>query len=89
MHPGGIVITPRPVRTYAPVQWAAKGVVMTQFEKDAAEYIGLVKIDLLGNRALSTVDEATRQLARRSRPPCRAARTRGRCACSGAATRSA
>jgi DNA polymerase III alpha subunit len=31
---------------------------MTQMEKDAIEYIGLVKIDLLGNRALSTVDEA-------------------------------
>ncbi len=42
------------------MQWAAKGVVMTQFEKDAVERIGLVKIDLLGNRALATVDEARR-----------------------------
>jgi DNA polymerase III alpha subunit len=58
LHPGGIVITPMPTDSYAPVQWAAKGVMMTQFEKDAIEYIGLVKIDLLGNRALSTVDEA-------------------------------
>src|SRR5205085_12135294 len=31
---------------------------MTQFEKDAIEHVGLVKIDLLGNRALATVDEA-------------------------------
>lgn len=60
LHPGGIVITPAPVDSYAPVQWAAKGVRMTQLEKDAIEYIGLVKIDLLGNRALSTVDEARR-----------------------------
>jgi DNA polymerase III alpha subunit len=41
-----------------PLQWAAKGVVVTQLEKDAIEYVGLVKIDLLGNRALATVDEA-------------------------------
>ncbi len=37
---------------------APKGVVMTQFDKDSVEYVGLVKIDLLGNRALATVDEA-------------------------------
>jgi DNA-directed DNA polymerase III PolC len=60
IHPGGVVVTPRPVEEYVPLQRAAKGVVITQFEKDAAEHIGLVKIDLLGNRALSTVDEAVR-----------------------------
>src|SRR5205085_299787 len=47
-----------PVEDHVPLQMAAKGVVMTQFEKDAIEQIGLVKIDLLGNRALATVDEA-------------------------------
>src|SRR5207245_700826 len=49
IHPGGVVITPRPIENYVPLQRAAKGVVITQFEKDAAEHIGLVKIDLLGN----------------------------------------
>jgi DNA polymerase III alpha subunit len=63
LHPGGIVITPRPVADYAPLQWAAKGVVMMQYDKDAAEALGLVKIDLLGNRALSTVDEAKKHVA--------------------------
>jgi DNA polymerase III alpha subunit len=57
VHPGGIVITPRPIEEYVPVQRAAKGVLITQFEKDAAEATGLVKIDLLGNRALANVDE--------------------------------
>jgi len=57
VHPGGIVITPRPIEEYVPVQRAAKGVCITQFEKDAAEATGLVKIDLLGNRALANVDE--------------------------------
>src|SRR5262249_18409522 len=35
-----------------------KGLVMTQLDKDCVERVGLVKIDLLGNRALSGVDEA-------------------------------
>lgn len=60
IHPGGVVITPRPVEEYAPLQRAPKGVVILQYEKDAAERTGLVKIDLLGNRALATVDEARR-----------------------------
>jgi DNA polymerase III alpha subunit len=38
-------------------------VVITQFEKDAIEQVGLVKIDLLGNRALSTVAEVRRWAA--------------------------
>ncbi len=60
IHPGGVVITPQPIEAYAPLQRAPKGVVITQFEKDAVERVGLVKIDLLGNRALATVDEAQR-----------------------------
>ncbi|MBV9126191.1 MAG: DNA polymerase III subunit alpha, partial [Planctomycetes bacterium] len=60
IHPGGVVITPRPLEDYAPLQRAPKGIIITQFDKDAAEHIGLVKIDLLGNRALATVEEAIR-----------------------------
>jgi DNA-directed DNA polymerase III PolC len=60
LHPGGIVITPGPLEDHVPLQMAAKGLAVTQFEKDAIEQVGLVKIDLLGNRALATVDEARR-----------------------------
>ena len=58
VHCGGIVITPKPVRCIAPLERANKGVIITQYDKTAAEAVGLVKIDLLGNRALSTVNEA-------------------------------
>ncbi len=68
IHPGGIVLTPGPMRDCVPLERAAKGVIVTQFEKDAVERIGLVKIDLLGNRGLSTVDEA-RRLAGMPPPP--------------------
>ena len=71
LHPGGVVITPGPIEDYVPLEWAAKGVVVTQFEKDAIERVGLVKIDLLGNRALATVDEAKRWAAVNSPPPLR------------------
>lgn len=60
LHPGGIVITPDPLCRHVPLERAPKGVVMTQFDKDGVERIGLVKIDLLGNRALATVSEARR-----------------------------
>ena len=58
VHCGGIVITPKPVSCIAPLERANKGVIITQYDKRAAEAVGLVKIDLLGNRALSTVNEA-------------------------------
>ena len=58
VHCGGIVITPKPVNCIAPLERANKGVIITQYDKRAAEAVGLVKIDLLGNRALSTVNEA-------------------------------
>ncbi|MBN2171657.1 MAG: DNA polymerase III subunit alpha [Candidatus Krumholzibacteriota bacterium] len=61
VHPGGIVITPRPIAEHAPVQRAPKGVPILQWEKDGAEAAGLVKIDLLGNRSLGVIRDALAQ----------------------------
>jgi len=58
VHPGGIVITPRPIDDYVPIEIAAKGVPVIQWEKDGAEEAGLVKIDLLGNRSLGVIRDA-------------------------------
>jgi DNA polymerase-3 subunit alpha/error-prone DNA polymerase len=58
VHPGGVVITPRPVCHYVPVQRAAKGVPIVQWEKEGVEDAGLVKIDLLGNRSLGVIRDA-------------------------------
>lgn len=57
VHPGGIVITPTEVVDFVPVQRSAKGLVITQFDKDPIEEIGLVKIDLLGQRSISAIAE--------------------------------
>nr|WP_268907495.1 hypothetical protein [Desulfomarina profundi] len=55
VHPGGVVITPEPINRYVPVEYAAKGVPVIQWEKDGAEEAGLVKIDILGNRNLGVI----------------------------------
>ncbi|HUU21609.1 MAG TPA: DNA polymerase III subunit alpha [Phycisphaerae bacterium] len=65
VHPGGIVIGRKPIDHYAPIQRSAKGVMITQYDKDGVEDVGLVKLDLLGNRNLSTVRYACDLLARR------------------------
>ncbi|MEJ2033890.1 MAG: DNA polymerase III subunit alpha [Deltaproteobacteria bacterium] len=62
VHPGGVVITPRPIAEYVPVERAAKGVPIIQWEKDGAEEAGLVKIDLLGNRSLGVIRDAMANL---------------------------
>jgi DNA polymerase-3 subunit alpha/error-prone DNA polymerase len=58
VHSGGVVITPAPIDRYVPVERAPKGVPIIQWEKDAAEDAGLVKIDLLGNRSLGVIRDA-------------------------------
>jgi DNA-directed DNA polymerase III PolC len=63
VHPGGIVITPGPLCEHAPLERAAKGVVVTQYDMRFVEALGLVKIDLLGNRALTILADARASLA--------------------------
>lgn len=58
VHCGGVVITPEPVSHYIPVQKAPKGVMIVQVEKDQAEELGLVKLDILGNRSLGVIRDA-------------------------------
>lgn len=64
IHPGGIVMVPDRMDHHVPIQRSSKGVDVTQFDKYSVESTGLVKIDLLGNRALATVDEVARRMAK-------------------------
>ncbi len=65
LHPGGIVLADRPVSRIVPLERSANGDVVTQFEMHGVESIGLVKIDLLGNRALGTIAGTLRALEQR------------------------
>jgi error-prone DNA polymerase len=64
VHCGGVVIVPDEIRRYVPVEIAAKGVPVIQWEKDQTEEAGLVKIDLLGNRSLAVIRDALAAIAR-------------------------
>ncbi len=60
LHPGGVVVAPGAITDFVSCQRAAKGVIMTQLDKDGVEAVGLVKMDLLGNRALTVIDDCLR-----------------------------
>jgi len=62
VHPGGVVIAPDRIDNHVPVEKAPKGVPIIQWEKDATEEAGLVKIDLLGNRSLGVIRDAIANL---------------------------
>jgi DNA-directed DNA polymerase III PolC len=62
IHPGGIVIGARRLEAYTPLERAAKGIVVTQYDMHSIEDVGLVKIDLLGNRCLTEHQDTLRNL---------------------------
>jgi DNA-directed DNA polymerase III PolC len=55
IHPGGIVITPRPMTDYVALERATKGLVVTQCDMYQAEKLGLIKIDILGQRGQAVI----------------------------------
>ena len=57
-HLGGFIITREPIASWTPLQWAAKGTVVSQYDKDDIEALGLVKMDILGLRIHSAISEA-------------------------------
>jgi DNA-directed DNA polymerase III PolC len=59
IHPGGLVIADTALTDYTPLERATKGLVVSQYEMHAVEAVGLVKMDLLGNRALTEIGDCT------------------------------
>ncbi len=66
-HPGGMVISTRPLIELVPVQPAAmEGRQLCQWDKDSCADAGFLKIDLLGLGMLSAVEDCVEQIARHS-----------------------
>ena len=64
-HPGGMVISSRPLVELVPVQPAAMaGRQMCQWDKDSCADAGFLKIDLLGLGMLSAVEDCVDQIAK-------------------------
>ncbi|MGZ4282412.1 MAG: PHP domain-containing protein, partial [Gaiellaceae bacterium] len=63
-HPGGMVISTRPLVELVPVQPAAmEGRQLCQWDKDSCADAGFLKIDLLGLGMLSAVEDCVEQIA--------------------------
>jgi error-prone DNA polymerase len=63
-HPGGMVISSRPLVELVPVQPAAmSGRQICQWDKDSCSDAGFLKIDLLGLGMLSAVEDCVEQIA--------------------------
>lgn len=60
-HAAGVVITDRPVMDYVPLSMNDESVV-TQFTMTEIEELGLLKMDFLGLRNLSVIDNAERMI---------------------------
>ena len=62
-HAGGVVIAPGSISDFCPVYVdRTSSSVMTQFDKDDVEKIGLVKFDFLGLRTLTVIDRALKSI---------------------------
>jgi DNA polymerase III subunit alpha len=64
-HAGGVVIAPSVLTDFAPLYCEEGGSgVVTQFDKDDVEAVGLVKFDFLGLRTLTIIDWAVQTVNR-------------------------
>lgn len=64
IHAGGLVLDRQPLTHLFPLQWAHKGILVSQLDMYAVEALGLVKIDLLSQRGLAVIADAARAVAR-------------------------
>jgi error-prone DNA polymerase len=63
-HPGGMIVSTRPLVELVPVQPAAMaGRQLCQWDKDSCSDAGFLKIDLLGLGMLSAVEDCVEQIA--------------------------
>lgn len=60
MHAAGVVITPEPVTNYVPLYRTNRDEIVTQFDMRVVEKMGLVKMDFLGLRTLTVIDDAVK-----------------------------
>lgn len=64
-HAGGVVIAPGNLSDFCPIyNDRHSSSIMTQYDKDDVEKIGLVKFDFLGLRTLTVIDKALKSINR-------------------------
>ena len=64
MHAAGVVISQKSVDEYVPLSRASDGTITTQFTMTTLEELGLLKMDFLGLRTLTVIQNAARLAAK-------------------------
>ena len=63
-HAGGVVIAPKSLTEYTPIYCEHNGAgLVSQYDKDDVESVGLVKFDFLGLRTLTVIDWTIKNLS--------------------------
>ncbi|MDJ0780664.1 MAG: DNA polymerase III subunit alpha [Desulfosarcinaceae bacterium] len=68
-HAAGVVIGDKPLVEYLPLYKGKKGEIVTQFDMNIVEKIGLVKFDFLGLRNLTVIDDCLKMIAQQGVAP--------------------
>ncbi len=66
MHAAGVVISEKPMDEYVPLATANDGTPVTQFTMTTIEELGLLKMDFLGLRNLTVIDDTIQAVYRRT-----------------------
>ena len=62
MHAAGVVISQKPIDEYVPLSRGSDGSITTQFTMVTLEELGLLKMDFLGLRTLTVIQNAVRMV---------------------------
>jgi len=63
-HSGGTVLSKEPLSHYSALETSSGSIRLIGFDKDDAETLGLIKLDLLGLRMLSALENALEEIER-------------------------
>ena len=61
IHAAGVVIAKNPLASQVPV-WVSEGTLVTEFDKDDVEALGLLKMDFLGLRTLTIISDTVNHI---------------------------
>ncbi|MGG1660119.1 DNA polymerase III subunit alpha [Brevibacillus sp. NRS-1366] len=67
-HAAGVVISREPLTEYVPLQTGNEGLALTQYPMEILEEVGLLKMDFLGLRNLTIIQETLRHLREQGTP---------------------
>ncbi len=68
IHAAGVLITKEAVSHYVPLSRGARDAITTQFEGEPCSNLGLLKMDFLGLRTLTVIDNAEKLIRQRHDP---------------------